>query len=133
MIEIDLRTHLLAQAPIAAIVGTRMFPMQLPQGATLPALTYQTIAGASGITHDGASDLGRHRIQIDCWAPSGNTGYQQVVELAAAVNSAVSGYMGSMGSNPATNGRKINVRDIPEPETKLWRRMVEISLWHKEN
>lgn len=133
MIEVDLRTHFLAQAPIAAIVGTRMYPLQLPQGATLPALTYQVISGVSEITHDGPSDLGNRRIQIDCWAPSGNTGYQQVVELAGAVRRAVSGYMGSMGTNPATNARKINERDIPEPETKLWRRMIEISLWHKEN
>lgn len=132
MIEADLRAHLLSQAPIAAIIGTRFYPQQLPQGATLPAVTYQRIAGQSLIDHQGDAGLGRARIQLDCWAPAGNTGYQQTVSMAESIRAAISGYRGPMGSNPATNARVINVMDIPEPETKLWRRLVEVSIWHAE-
>lgn len=132
MIESDLRAYLIAVAPIAALIGDRVFPQQLPQGATLPAVTYQRIAGQSMIDHEGDAGLGRARIQIDCWGPTGNTGYQQSVDLAETIRAALSGYRGPMGSNPATNARIINVMDIPEPETKLWRRMVEASIWHSQ-
>lgn len=131
MIEADLRTFLLSQPAISALVGTRFYPLRLPQGVAFPAITYQTVFGTSEFTHDGPAHLGRRRIQIDCWA-KGNTGYNQVVALADEIRTAVVGYLGAMGGTPYAAGRLVNVLDIPEPEPALWRRMVEIALWHEE-
>ncbi len=128
MIEADLRTHLLAQASITALIGARLYPQQLPQGTELPAVTYQRIAGQSLIDHEGAAGIGRARIQLDCWGES----YGAAAALADTLRLALSGYRGAMGSNPATNARVINILDVPEPELALWRRMVEISLSHEE-
>lgn len=129
MIESDLRTFLLAQPAVSALIVDRLYPARLPQGVTLPAVTYQRIAGNSEISHDGPGDLARARIQIDCWADS----YATMVSLAKAIRAALSGYRGPMGGNPATNARVINVLDLPEPEPALWRRMVEIILYHRED
>ena len=129
MIEQDLRTYLLAQPAIAALIGTRCYPARLPQGAARPALTYQRIARTTSITHDGAADLGRARIQIDCWTDS----YEAMVGLAKAIRAALSGYRGPMGSNGATAARIVNELDLPEPEPALWRRMIDVAVWHRED
>lgn len=125
-IEADLRTYLLAQAGISALVSTRCYPLTLPQGVTLPAITYQTIAHPGLISHDGAVGLARVRIQVDCW----DDDYAGALALGAQVRSALLGYAGAMGATAAANGRIVNELDDYEPETKIWRRLVDAAIWH---
>lgn len=129
MIESDLRTFLLAQPAVSALIVDRLYPARLPQGATLPAVTYQRIAGTPVISHDGASDLARARFQFDCWAET----YDAMVGLAKAVRVALSGHRGYMGTNPATAAGVLNQIDFPESEPVLWRRMIDAVIWHRED
>lgn len=129
MIEQDMRTYLLAQPSVTALIATRLYPIRLPQGVTLPAVTYQRITRTATVTHDGAADLGRAGIQIDCWADT----YAGMVALAKAIRAALSGYRGSMGTNGATAARVVNEIDFSEPEPAMWRRVIEIVLWHRED
>lgn len=128
MIETSLRSYLLAQTSITSLVGQRIYPMRLPQGATLPAITYQVVFGTSTYSHDGDEDLGRRRFQLDCWAST----YADSMNVAEAVRAAINGHDGPMGSTAQVNGRVINILDLPEPELAIWRRMVEVQLWHQE-
>lgn len=125
-IEEDLTAYLLAQSAINALIVDRMYPARLPQNGTLPAVTYQRIAGVPEISHDGAVNLTRSRIQIDCWALT----YSAMASLAAAIEAALSGYVGAMGSTPSTATRVLNIIDLPEPEPKLWRRLLDVAIWH---
>ncbi len=63
-----LRTYVLADAGIAAIVGTRMYPLRLPQKAVFPAIVYQRISGFRFGHLRGSGSLARPRYQVDCWA-----------------------------------------------------------------
>jgi hypothetical protein len=128
MIEHDLRAYLLGQPDVATLIGTRMYPMRLPQGVTMPAVTYNRIFGTSEYGHDGAAHLGRGRIQLDCWADT----YEDMVNLAEACRVALTGYVGAMGDNPNVVARAVNTIDFSEPESKLWRRIVETGLWYQE-
>lgn len=119
MIDLDLRTYLLTQTAVTAIVSTRVYPVRLPQGTTLPAVTYQRVAGASEFDHEGSAGLGRGRWQFDCWALS----YAAMVALAESVRAALATY----------GARIVNVIDMPEPEITIWRRLVELYLWHQED
>ena len=121
--------YLLSQPTVSALIGDRLYPARLPQGVTLPAVTYQWIARVASVTYEGAADLARGRIQIDCWA----TSYAAMVSLAKAIRAALSGYRGAMGATPITNARVVNEVDLPDPEPALWRRMVEVVLWHRED
>lgn len=119
MIEADVRTYLLADSAVTALIADRVYPLQLPQSAALPAVTYQRVSGTEGITYDGPSGLGRSRLQFDCWA----TTYGSVVEVFSAIKSALRAY-------PET--RIVNVIDAPEPDVALRRRLIEVSLWHQQ-
>jgi len=64
----DLRTYLLANEAIAALVGTRFDPDKLPQRPTLPAVVYHVVSSTHAPGLQGIVDAGTCRIQIDCHA-----------------------------------------------------------------
>src|SRR5678816_2888794 len=119
MIESDVRTYLLTDPDVTALVGDRIDAAPLDQRATLPAVTYQRIFGDEGIDHQGPSGLGRARLQFDCWAQT----YGGAAGLCDEVRKSLRDYPGP---------RIINAMDLPEPDVALRRRMLEVSIWHQE-
>jgi hypothetical protein len=120
MTESELRTLLLGQPAIAALVGERVYPVTLPQGATLPAMTYQVISGAGdGDAHTGPG-LSRRRYQFDCWAATYGTAAALGLALVQAVHARrVLGQAALMD----------NEVDQYEAETQRWRRIVDVMVW----
>jgi hypothetical protein len=106
-VEIALRAALLERPQVAALVGTRIYPMVLPQEVQLPALTYQRITSRRSSGHDGASDLEQPRIQIDAW---GRT-WTEARQLERAVGDFLHGFRGLAG------GRVIQaIHAMPGPD-----------------
>lgn len=64
----DLRTYLLAQSGVSTLIGTRMYPNTLPQGATLPAVVYHRISGTHVESLGGIKAAGTCRVQLDGYA-----------------------------------------------------------------
>ena len=56
-IEAGLYAHLVGSAGVTALVATRVYPLLVPQDATLPAIAYQRISGPRDHTHDGPSGV----------------------------------------------------------------------------
>ncbi len=92
-----LREFLLADAGIAAIVGTRVYPIKIPQGIKLASIVYSRISGAGDYHHGGPSGLAMPRYQIDAWAPTGDA----ATILANLIKDRIDGYRGVMGSGGA--------------------------------
>jgi len=83
--EQALQSRLTSYSGLSALVGTRVYPVIAPQGATRPFVTYQRISGdrMDGMTQ--AHGIAEPVIQIDCW---GNT-YTSVKAVAAQVRAAL--------------------------------------------
>jgi hypothetical protein len=62
------RTKLVGTSAVAAILGTRIYPDQLPQGATLPAAVYYGISGTDEPLLSGLAGFAEERVQIDAYA-----------------------------------------------------------------
>lgn len=88
--EEELRTLLLANTAIAALVGVRIDWGARPQGQPLPAMVLNTIFAAEGYRLAGVDGLHRARVQIDCYGAS----YSSAKLLSRAVIEALSGYRG---------------------------------------
>lgn len=73
-------------AGVAALVGTRIYPLVLPQNPTYPAISYQRISTRPVQTR-GGNGLAFVRMQVDCFA----TGYTAAKQLSDAVVSALAG------------------------------------------
>lgn len=65
--EEALIARLLAFAGLSALVDDRVWPIERPEGTSLPALTLQVVSPQRTYTHDGASGFYGPRVQFDSW------------------------------------------------------------------
>lgn len=132
MIETALRSVLLADAAVAALVGTRVYTGVMPQRPTLPLVTLKKIDKLSDLTLEDAVGPNTLRVQVDCWAQdgTGTSGVDNVRALADVVNGSddqssagpLHGYHGT------SEGQRINLIRLLversteyESDTKLYR------------
>lgn len=114
-----------ADATLNALISGRMVRDSLPHGETLPALVYRALPITPQMAHDGPSGVSRARYQLDCWGR--NPGEAET--LQNAVVDAYAGYRGTTG------GRKLSVYavqvvgSLPDPDTQLSRRLVDLLIW----
>jgi hypothetical protein len=116
---------------LASEVGTRIFPTRSPEGTQLPYVTYQRVSASRIYTHDPfPDDLAwvRARISIACVA----TTALGSIDVADAVISALSGYDGDMEGLSLGKVDVINEIDAYDPQTKLYRRVVDVFVDYEE-
>lgn len=128
----DLVSYLNGQAAISVLVASRIYPLNLPQNPTLPALSYAQISAVR--TYDLIRDLRKSRthMQIDCWASTAKAAH----ELATAVRHALSGFYGSMAGTQVHLIRIDNERDWfedPAGVTGLFRVTQDHIISHLED
>lgn len=87
-IEEALRTVLIGNVGVSALVGTRVYPVVAPQGASLPAVVYQRISANRQHHLQGPSGLTQVRMQFTAIA----TTYSAMKALANALRQALDGY-----------------------------------------
>lgn len=112
MLEADVRTYVLADATVAALVGSRMVARMLPQSPTLPALVFQRIDTRRQHDLDGADGLPRMRLQVTAWA----TLPLEAATVAQAVRTRLDGVKGVMGATTIGACLCVGERDIADPD-----------------
>jgi hypothetical protein len=90
MIETAVYAKMIGDEAIADLVGTRVYPLVIPQTAALPAIAYQKISSQKMQAHDGGSHLARSRFQITLEAET----YGEVKDLADAVRACWDSFQG---------------------------------------
>lgn len=91
-LEADLFTSLTHHAGLAALIGARLYPDAVPQGATLPALVYQRISTPRQHAMGSGCPVvtSRPRLQFTCWATTAAGALSLCEQLRAALQA--SGY-----------------------------------------
>lgn len=123
-IAVDLRNALVLDATVAASVGTRVYPGRLPQGATMPAITYNRISTVRDASHSGAG-LAWARFQLDCWAET----YGAADTLATAVIALFHAKRGRMAGQATLVDNDVDDKD---PDANLYRRIVDVLIYFEE-
>jgi hypothetical protein len=122
----DFVAHLLGDASIVAVVGTRLFPETIPQQGAIPAITYRIIIGQPRNSLDGfTSGLVNYQVQVDCWARTFETARRLALLVRNRANTRHAHFSSVIAEYPG--------EDEFEPDTKRYRRMVNLSCWHQEN
>ena len=135
VLEEGLASYLSTYVGLTPLIGARTYPMRIPQGATLPCLTYQRISTPRILTHQSSGatgDLAHPRFQFDAWATTQKAAKAIIDQVRAALN----GKTGEIGTAP----NNITIRaalvegETPEydPETKLYRCQSDFTIWHEE-
>lgn len=130
VIEEALQAHLTDDADVAALVGTRVYPLRAEQGAARPYLVYQRISTPRVRSHSGPSGLAYPRFQITAVADS----YSAARSLANAVREALDGYSGDMGDAPGIRANAFvdNDADGWEEASEAYTVRVDVIIWHAE-
>jgi hypothetical protein len=114
------------------LIGTRLYPLVLPQDPTYPALTYQVIEDIPPMAHDGPGDLFGALVQFDCYGASYSAAKTLARGLRADLNGK-SGAIGAAGARVRLAGAFLQgMMDHHEPTTAVWRVMVEFLINYKE-
>ncbi len=91
MIQQDIVTLLTSSSALNALVSTRIYPVVIPTGSSLPCVTYSV---TSNVVIDGYSldmqGLNRARVSVDVFS----TSYLEAHTTAQAVRAALDGYTG---------------------------------------
>ena len=135
-IRSGLRAFLLADAAVAAVVSTRIFPTRMPQGEKGTSIVYLRISGLGDHTLAGASRISRPRFQIDCWAQSPGA----AADLANLVKERLDGYRGEMPYGTASPQLSIeclgvffeNERDGFDADNEMFVVSRDYFVWHRE-
>ena len=129
----DVRTYLLTQSTVTALVGTRIYYDHLPQRATLPALVVNLITSVSQREVDAASGTARARVQVDCYAAT----YAASASLGELVRKVTEQYTGTMGSTTVDRAHVETVTELDDGPTDgsdayRYIRSLDVVLWHNE-
>ncbi|MBK5203853.1 MAG: DUF3168 domain-containing protein [Polaromonas sp.] len=99
----------------------RLYPSVAPFGAVAPYATYSRVSSIEQSTLDANGGTGNEantRMQIDVWALS----YSEASTKAEAVKTALKGW--------TTANIILSEQDDYEPDTLLFRVMLDLSIWH---
>jgi len=69
MIEEGIVALLRADATLTGLIGTRLYPVLVPEPTVYPCLSYQVVSASPDYTIDGTR-CGSKRIQFDAWGTS---------------------------------------------------------------
>jgi len=128
-IEKDIYYQLTDDTDVSTLVGDRVYPMKLPQGWTLPAITYQRISGERAHCLNGPSGRARPRFQIDCWAED----YDGAKDLSDKVRLCLDGFKGDINTESDVGGITLEGdRDIWEEDIKIYRITMDFIIPHFE-
>jgi hypothetical protein len=129
-----LRAYLAADPAVTAIVGNRIYPVQLPQGIRLASLVYSRISEIESYHNVGPSALMQTRFQFDSVSPN----VDEATLLADAVKERLGGFAGAINYAPP-NG-VLNVegiffdmgREDYDGELSFYRMSRDFFVWYKE-
>lgn len=129
MIERALRQRLLETQEITQIVGSKVFPIMLPEKVTLPALVFGRVSTeGSRLSHSGTTGIVTSGFEIGCIAKD----VEVAKRLARLVRSAFSGFSGSIEGFKIYRATVENEFDEYDPETGTYQVPVEVYLTHDE-
>jgi len=131
LIETALMTYLLAQSGITDLVSMRIHFVIAPQAVAKPYIIITKIDSPRDHSHDGGTGLANPRFQLSIFA----TKYGDAKNIAAAVQSALQGYTGTMGGAGGVYVTAVTYEDendFYENETGLFHVAVDYKMWHEE-
>ena len=118
-----------ADAALAALVGTRLYPVRLPQSPGLPAMTFAVVSGFRWHAFTGPLGLVRQRVQWDIFAST----YNETVAIADVFRLRLDGYSGPANGGEIQAAFFRTERDLFEESVELYRRSIDYDLFLPED
>jgi len=121
--ETLLITALEGDAAVTTHVGTRIYPLVLPQKPTLPAITFQRVSNVRINSFDAGGGIDNPLLQVDSWAATRKAARDLAMEIKRVVE-----------ASTTLNAWLVNDAEFFEADVdpKLYRVAQDFSTWVKE-
>jgi len=116
-----IRSILLNNSTVSSLVGTRVYPLELPLDCEFPAITYSFPSDPYQRVARGA------RCQIDCWAQD----YTECNNLKNVIEAALDGYSDTVGTINIEGIFPISSYDIAPDDTGLFHIPYDFSVIYR--
>lgn len=125
-------TRLTSVAGITSLIDKKVYPTNLPQNITLPAVTFQLLAEDEIETLQTPATMRTAAVQFDCYAAT-----QAAADaVAEAIRTALKNYSGTAASTDIEACRKINKMEMEEKDKDgkivCYRTMLEYRISYQE-
>jgi len=120
--ETDFYAALSGAAGLGALVSDRIVPSHMSEGSASPYVVYTPIFDDTRYDLEGATNLRKVRLQVDCYADDPD----EAMAVADAVIAAIP-VTGWPLHRTAHSEQDLGL----EPDTRLFRRMLEFSIFHR--
>jgi len=132
-IETAIRSALINNTDVSALISTRCYPMFLAQGYTLPAISYQRITAPRPRETSDATGRVNATFQIDCWAET----YSGATDLAGKVITCLDNHRGTLGTGTAAMDNVGTIENTQERDdfdtaVEVYRVILEFLIPYKE-
>lgn len=116
MVEQAVFARLSTFAGLGALVGARVYPVELPQPGPLPAVTYQRVSAVRARAMGKNPGLVTARVETDAWARD----YAVAKAVAEQVRLALERWRGTLAGVEVLDSFLDEEEDDYEPETKRY-------------
>lgn len=117
ILETGLYAHLTSDVGVAALVGSRVYPVWFDQSTTIPAITFQRVSTQPTHGLNGDHQLTTARFQIVSFAPT----MLAAAQLAEAVRTAIDADVGTWGDVTVSACFRVDSQLDPAVEIDAWR------------
>lgn len=118
-----------ANNDVAALVGTRIYALTLPENPVFPAITGQIISGLdSRLNHSGSTGIEEGSVQLDLYSES----LAEVHDLRKKVETALRSLSGSYSGTRINFLRKTRTTELHEPDLGEYRISLDFEISFKE-
>lgn len=96
-VEAFVTAWLSSRPAVKKLAGNRIYPLELPQGAGIPAVTYYRVSQQAVRSLGGLAGLSKARLAFDCWATSYSDAKALATDIRGTVNNpGLDGYRGEL-------------------------------------
>ena len=127
-VEEALHSRMKGFAGLTALVGTRIYPLKLPQDPTYPAVTFAKVSGPRERAMGADPGVVRSRHQVDSWSED----YDEAKSVSEQVRLALQRFNGTEASVVIHDIYLDNELDLFEPATDTYRTMLDFEVIYGE-
>jgi hypothetical protein len=129
MIEKAIFNRLTTFAEVSNLVGTRVYPVFLPEKTTMPAIVFRRVStNGAFVSHSGTSGTLTSEFEVESYAKEVSV----AKSLATAVRKAFSGFSGTVAGVTIYRASVDNEYDDYDFESGLYTIPIEVYLMHDE-
>lgn len=130
-IETSIFAGIVADPVLSGIIGTRCFPLRVPNGSLFPAMCYLKIDGNPEMGHGGPPGFEIARFQFSLVAET----YKSAKSLAATFESFFDGFVGNIGGGSYVQGSTllVNYDGDPDPDQTVFEVFQDYRVPFREN